>query len=89
MAIAFGNNSFTQGVISEAKTKDAISGILAEILGQQVTLICQSGEKASLPFATGQAVEERQASGPDLLLEYAVSELGAQVNDGRREADQL
>ena len=87
VAIAFGTNSFTQGLISEAKTKEAISGILAEILGQQVTLICQSGEKASIPSATGQAVEEHQASGPDPLVEYAVSELGAQVSDGRREAD--
>ena len=87
VAIAFGNNSFTQGVISEAKTKDAISGILAEILGQQVTLICQSGEKATIPSTLGQAVEEPQASGPDPLLEYAVSELGAKVSEGRREAD--
>ena len=86
VAIAFGNNSFTQGVISEAKTKDAVSGILAEILGQQVTLICQSGEKATIPSATGQAVEEEQSSGPDPLLEYAVSELGAKVSDGRGQA---
>ena len=88
VAIAFGTNSFTQGVISEAKTKDAVSGILAEILGQQVTLICQSGEKATIPSATGQAVEEEKTSGPDPLLEYAVSELGAKVSDGRGQADQ-
>lgn len=87
VAIAFGNNSFTQGVISEAETKDAIAAILTEILGQQVTVICQSGEKASIPSATGQAVEESQVTGPDPLLEYAVSELGAQVNESRREAD--
>ncbi len=86
VAIAFGNNSFTQGVISEARTKDAVSGILAEILGQQVTLICQSGEKATIPSTTGQAVEEEQASGPDPLLAYAVSELGAEVTDGRSRA---
>ncbi len=86
VAIAFGNNSFTQGVISEARTKDAVSGILAEILGQQVTLICQSGEKASIPSTTGQAVEEEQVSGPDPLLAYAVSELGAEVTDGRSRA---
>ena len=87
VAIAFGNNSFTQGVISEARTKDAIASILTEILGQQVTVICQSGEKASIPSNTGQAVEENSASGPDPLLEYAVSELGAQVNESRRGAD--
>ena len=86
VAIAFGNNSFTQGVISEARTKDAVSSILAEILGQQITLICQSGEKATIPSTTGQAVEEEQASGPDPLLAYAVSELGAEVTDGRSRA---
>lgn len=87
VAIAFGNNAFSQKMISEAKTRDTISGILAEILGQQIRLICQSGEKATIPSTTGQAVEEPQAGGPDPLLEYAVSELGAKVNDGRREAD--
>ncbi len=87
VAIAFGNNAFSQKMISEAKTRDTISGILAEILGQQIRLICQSGEKATIPSTTGQAVEEPQVGGPDPLLEYAVSELGAKVNDGRREAD--
>ncbi len=88
VAIAFGNNSFTQGVISEANTRDAIAAILTEILGQQVTVICQSGEKATIPSNTGQAVEENTTSGPDPLLEYAVSELGAQVNESRRGGDQ-
>ena len=87
VAIAFGNNTFTQGVISEANTRDTIAAILTEILGQQVTVICQSGEKASIPSNTGQAVEENPTSGPDPLLEYAVSELGAQVNESRRGAD--
>lgn len=83
VAIAFGKNKFAQNVISEARTKDAITGILAEFLGRQITLICQSGEKASIPLAQGQAVEESQASGPDPLVEYAVSELGAKVTDGQ------
>ena len=87
VAIAFGNNTFSQKMISEAKTKDAISGILAEILGQQITLICQSGEKATIPSTVGQAVEEPQPSGPDPLLEYAVSELGAKVSGSRPESD--
>ncbi len=87
VAIAFGSNSFTQGVISEPNTRDAIAAILTEILGQQVTVICQSGEKASIPSNTGQAVEENPTNGPDPLLEYAVSELGAQVNESRRGAD--
>ena len=83
VAMAFGNNSFTLGVISEARTKDAISAILAEVLGQQVTIICHSGDKATIPTTAGRAVEEKSAGGPDPLLEYAVSELGAEVSDGR------
>lgn len=87
VAIAFGNNTFSQKMISEAKTKDAVSGILADILGQQITLICQSGDKATIPSTTGQSVEEPQPSGPDPLLEYAVSELGAKVSDSSPEAN--
>ena len=83
VAMAFGNNAFTLGVISEARTKDAISAILAEVLGQQVTIICHSGDKATIPTTAGRAVEEKSTGGPDPLLEYAVSELGAEVSDGR------
>ena len=83
VAMAFGNNTFAQGVISEARTKDAVASILGEILGQKVTLSCQSGDKATVRAAAGQVVEEGQASGPDPLLEYAVSELGAEVSDSR------
>ena len=83
VAIAFGKNQFAQNVISEARTKDSITGILAEFLGRQITLICQSGDKASIPLTRGQAVEESHANGPDPLVEYAVSELGAKVTDGQ------
>ena len=84
VAMAFGNNSFTLGVISEAKTKDTVAVILSEILGQQVSIICQSGDQATIPTAAGRAVEEKSTDGQDPLLEYAVSELGAKVSDGRR-----
>ena len=83
VAMAFGNNSFAQGMISEAKTKEAIAGILGEILGQKVILNCQSGDKATVRAASGRVVEEQHATGPDPLIEYAVSELGAEVSDGR------
>ena len=83
VAMAFGNNSFAQGMISEAKTKEAIAGILGEILGQKVTLNCQSGDKATVRAAAGRVVEEQHSTGPDPLIEYAVSELGAEVSDGR------
>lgn len=83
VALAFGNNSFTRDVISEVKTKDAVAAILAETLGRQVSIICQSGDKATVPLSAGRAAEEVRTSGPDPLIEYAVSELGAEVNDKR------
>ena len=83
VAMAFGNNTFAQGVISEAKTKEAIAIILGELLGQKVTLYCQNGDTATMPAAAGPVVVEDQASGLDPLIEYAVSELGAEVSDSR------
>ncbi len=84
VALAFGNNQFAQGVISETRTKDIIAGILAEMLDQQVVLTCQSGDTATLSAAAGRGRQETQASGPDPLIEFAVKELGAKVTDRRQ-----
>ena len=81
VAMAFGNNAFAQGVISEAATKEAVAGILGEFLGQKVALNCHSGDKATLRATAGPAFEEEQAAGMDPLIEYAVAELGAKIND--------
>ena len=82
IALAFGNNKFTKDVISEAETLAAVSTILAQFVGRQVTVECQEGETATLSAAAGRVVrDEGRADGPDPLLEFAVSELGAQVKD--------
>ena len=83
VAMAFGNNTFAQGVISEAATKEAVAAILGEFLGQKVSISCQSGDRANLRAAAGPALEEEQAVGKDPLIEYAVAELGAKVNESR------
>lgn len=83
VAMAFGNNTFAQGVISEAATKEAVAAILGEFLGQKVSIICQSGDRAHLRAVAGPALEEEQAAGKDPLIEYAVAELGAEVNESR------
>ena len=83
VAMAFGANTFAQGVISEPKTREVIANILGDILGQKVTLNCQSGDIATIPAAAGPVVEDQHASGPDPLVEYAVAELGAEVSDSR------
>jgi len=82
VALAFGNNKFAQNMISEAETLAQVSTILAHFVGRQVAVACQEGERATLPAAAGRVVHEKAAAdGPDPLLEYAVSELGAQVSD--------
>ena len=84
IALAFGNNTFTKGVISEPETLAQVSTILAEFVGRQVGVECQEGETATLSAAAGQVVrDERTADGPDPLLEFAVSELGAHVKNDK------
>lgn len=83
VAMAFGNNTFAQSVISEAATREAVATILGEFLGQKVSISCQSGDRANLRAAAGPALEEEQAAGEDPLIEYAVAELGAKVNESR------
>ena len=81
VVLAFGNNTFAKNVISETTTKETISRILSEILAQQMALTCQSGDTAILSTTTGREAQEKEPSGPDPLIEFAVSELGAQVID--------
>lgn len=82
IALAFGNNRFARDMISEGETLTQVSTILAQFIGRQVTLECQEGETATLSAAAGRVVrDENKTGGPDPLLEFAVSELGAQVKD--------
>ncbi len=82
IALSFGNNKFAKDMISEGETLAQVSGILAQFVGRQVTVECQEGETATLSAAAGRVVrDERTADGPDPLLEFAVSELGAEVKD--------
>ena len=82
IALAFGNNKFTKDVIAEAETLAQVSAILAQFVGRQVAVECLEGETATLSAAAGRAVrDDRKADGRDPLLEFAVSELGAQVKD--------
>lgn len=82
IALSFGNNKFARDMISEGETLTQVSAILAQFIGRQVAVECQEGETATLSAAAGRVVrDERTADGPDPLLEFAVSELGAQVKD--------
>ena len=82
VALAFGNNKFARDMISEGGTLTQVSTILAQFIGRQVAVECQEGETATLSAAAGRVVrDENKTGGPDPLLEFAVSELGAQVKD--------
>ncbi len=85
IALAFGNNKFAKDMISDPETAIQVSTILAQFVGRQVTLECQEGEHATLPAAVGRVVRDtRKNDGPDPLLEFAVSELGAEVKDEKK-----
>ncbi len=80
VAFAFGNNKFAREMVSSAETLAQVAEILSQFLGRQVSLTCQTGETAVLSAAAGRVVRDAvDHDGPDPLVEYAVSELGAKV----------
>ncbi|MFZ1756792.1 MAG: DNA polymerase III subunit gamma/tau [Caldilineaceae bacterium] len=82
IALSFGNNKFARDMISEGETLAQVSGILARFVGRQVVVECMEGETATLSAAAGRVVrDDRKTDGPDPLVEFAVSELGAEVKD--------
>jgi DNA polymerase III subunit gamma/tau len=78
VALAFGNNDFSRNMVAKPENLPSVVAILSTFLGHQVTLECQLGEKAVL---SGRLVgmADVPTSGPDPLVEFAVSTLGAQV----------
>ena len=78
VAFAFGNNEFTHAMVSKPDVLSAVTGILSTFLGRQITLECQMGDKAVLAGRIVTAAEA-PSSGPDPLVEFAVTTLGAQV----------
>jgi hypothetical protein len=78
VALAFGNNEFSRNMVVKPENLPSVTAILSTFLGRQVTLECQSGEKAALSGRLS-SVAAAPAGGPDPLVEFAVSTLGAQV----------
>jgi DNA polymerase-3 subunit gamma/tau len=84
VAFAFGKNQFTREMISAPETLAQVAEILSQILGRTVSLTCQTGETAILSATAGRVVRDSiESDGPDPLVEYAVNELGAQVEESR------
>jgi DNA polymerase-3 subunit gamma/tau len=78
VALAFGNNEFSRSLVAKPENLACVTDALSHFVGRSVILECQMGEKASVAGRLV-AVTETPSSGPDPLLEFAVSDLGAQV----------
>lgn len=79
VAFAFGANDFVRDQLSRPETQAQVAQILSDYLGTRVALECQSGDHARLSAVPQKHVATTDNSGPDPLVEFAVSELNAQV----------
>jgi DNA polymerase-3 subunit gamma/tau len=81
VALAFGNNDFSRSMVAKPEHLPTVTAVLSTFLGRPVVLECQLGEKAML---AGRLVggAAPPTTGPDPLVEFAVSTLGAQVVAG-------
>ena len=78
VALAFGNNEFSRSLVAKPEILPCVTETLCRFMGRSITLECQMGDKASIAGRLV-AVTETPATGPDPLLEFAVSDLGAKV----------
>lgn len=79
VVLAFGNNAFSRDMIDEAETRAQVAALLSEFLGRKMMLECQVGDKARLSSSERAIAQDSVDEGPDPLVEYAVSDLGAEV----------
>jgi len=78
VALAFGTNEFSRDMVARPDTLPKVAGLLSNFLGRTVMLECQVGDQARL--ADRIVVANTQVGdGPDPLVEYALSTLGAKV----------
>ncbi len=79
VALAFGTNEFTRDMVARPDNLAKVGGILSNFVGRSITLECQIGEQAKLANMISIAPTQEQLDGPDPLVEYALSNLGAEV----------
>jgi DNA polymerase-3 subunit gamma/tau len=82
VALAFGSNEFAYNMVAKPEVLPAVTGIIAKILGREVTVECQKGDRANIAGRLVQ-VNNDQQGGPDPLVDFAVTDLGAQVVEGK------
>ncbi|RIK37939.1 MAG: DNA polymerase III subunit gamma/tau [Chloroflexi bacterium] len=81
VAFAFGENHFARDMVARPETQEEVATILGQILGRPVKLECQLGEKAQLMHMVILPASDQGSSGSDPLVQYAVNQLNAQVQD--------
>ncbi|MEM7537873.1 MAG: DNA polymerase III subunit gamma/tau [Chloroflexota bacterium] len=79
VAFAFGNNQFSRDIIAHPEISAQVASVLSEFFGRQIAVECQLGAQAQLLNAVGVSADTNAQDGPDPLVEFAVSTLGAQV----------
>ena len=78
VAFAFGNNEFSRNMVAKPEVLPNVVVVLSKFLGKDVSLECQLGERAFLPEGSREIAKPLDDA-PDLLVDYAVSDLGARV----------
>ena len=78
VVLAFGNNDFSRQMVAKPETLPQVTALLSNFLGRSVTIECQLGERAEVVAQRIISVDAT-TTGPDPLLAFAVSDLGAQV----------
>lgn len=81
VVFAFGNNEFSRNLIAKPETTGKICGLLSSYLRRPVSLECQMGDEARLTATARSTAVQEEKGGPDPLVEFAVTTLGAEVVD--------
>jgi DNA polymerase-3 subunit gamma/tau len=80
VVIAFSDQyEFAREQLDTAETRAQIAAVIAEYVKHPVKLVLQTGDRAELPAGTAPHKPPEEPGRADLLVEFAVSELGAQV----------
>jgi hypothetical protein len=79
VAFAFGENHFARDMIARPENLEQVTTILGQILGRPVTLECQLGEQAKLTNMVLVQSAAQENGAPDPLVQYAVSQLHAEL----------
>jgi hypothetical protein len=88
VAFAFGNNQFTHDIVAKPETRQRVAAILSNMLGRPLQLECQMGDHARLTNMVMAPGEPGSANGADPLVEFALTELHAELKDSSKHKEE-